>query len=241
MTQNLALDLNSNTPLTHEYSDIGWGTDTSTNSWTPSSTANTTTISGTSVDWALDNNRQMSARTNEQYLVSFNNGSMALYESNAACSNALKVDGGTCQHFNIGNFYNWRAASAGTNIESLGAYGIAQNSICPSGWKLSSGPRDGAISDWQTMLTAQNIWNSEFSPYGTINIRLAPLYLMRSGFVFNYQWYKDSFNRAYYLTSSRNGSSSNFNEFYFNVRDFIGHSEMAVGMYGENIRCMSRE
>lgn len=253
MTQNLALDLNSNTSLTHEYSDIGWGTDPST-SWTPPASANTTSISGTWVNWPLNATSDLSASTGVMYRTP-SGASDVLHSSSASCQATMKVDARVCEHFRIGNFYSWSTANADANVNNLEPNGSAQNSICPSGWKIpsatavkyavSGGYSSYATGDWYDMVDKQGIFPDHnygtYLNYGAWAILNAPVYLVRGGNTFNYKWYQsDSGNTSgTYVGSSRYESNTDPSKFGFTVRA-IGTNYTGPYGYGMNVRCLAR-
>ena len=164
MTQNLDLDLSSSKTLTHADTDLGWGSDTATTSWTPTrSTIPTSNISSTGSisGWTNDDNTPYSIDTGDYYYAGYDGtnllpSSTTNYLSIAPDANGdiinssnsevyfstdpSRVNGGTHEH--VGNYYNWSAAVASndtsTYVDSTysNIAGNPQNSICPAGWRL---------------------------------------------------------------------------------------------------------
>ena len=151
MTQNLAYDLRTDTPLTPNDSDV-------LENWTPpySTTHGLRKTDGSEDDWKLFDN-------NDNKVQSYNPGNNYLQNgvgvdtddsriSNMGhdvsfAGNLAKND--TRWHYAQGNYYNWLAAVAespnnvGYTVAPLAGYGDswldAKQSICPKGWQLPGG------------------------------------------------------------------------------------------------------
>lgn len=75
----------------------------------------------------------------------------------------------------IGNYYNWYAATAGTGTYSLSENETALGSICPSGWRLPGNTIDNA-ADYGNLLSIYGISGGEmFKAFE------APILLVRAG------------------------------------------------------------
>jgi uncharacterized protein (TIGR02145 family) len=156
MTQNLDLALSSKTPLTHETSDIGWGTDKRIMQWTPPDMKK---IQSNGYIEGADSNYY----NNEFYVYNewyfkpnsyevgdwyYNGGSLT-----GSCGDSYLKGGcnkfrknipyetnGT--HGHVGNYYNWNAATAQdasyeyADITFTDVSQNPQNSVCPKGWRL---------------------------------------------------------------------------------------------------------
>lgn len=124
MTQNLGLSLASSVPLTSKDTDLndmasaayqnGYSVSSGLISWTP--TRSTIDFDGAMINgWANSNTEPYSAN---------------------------KTNRTGTGHNSYGNYYNWTAAIASNNSESLNSstidngYGNPKNSICPKGWRL---------------------------------------------------------------------------------------------------------
>lgn len=81
----------------------------------------------------------------------------------------------------MGNYYQWRAATAGTNATDSDA----SDSICPKGWKLPTGGGRGTSYDFYKLANAYGVSSSLSGTINgiTYNIANAPLSFVRSGFV----------------------------------------------------------
>ena len=149
MTQNLDLDLDSSVTYTHADTDLGWGSDTATTSWTPTySTIHlnadgqtfdtigaTTAIGNTpkSLDvgnwyYAGYNGTTLLGSTTVNYLTSTNrvttNGIITVNNGSGVdyFSNYPFATNGT--HGHVGNYYNWAAAVASNDTSG---YNTATN------------------------------------------------------------------------------------------------------------------
>ena len=152
MTQNLDLDLgtptltHNSTTLYHDDTDLGWGTDTATTSWTPDRATITANSSGTFTGWNNPYDQQYSAdpgnwyyagydgttllaSTTVNYLTSTNkvteNGVTTVYNdanhTTAYFSDHPFTGAGTSNngtHGHVGNYYNWSAAVAMNDTSS---------------------------------------------------------------------------------------------------------------------------
>ncbi len=151
MTQNLDLDLgvatltHNSTTLYHDDTDLGWGTDTATNSWTPiRGTIDAT--SGTITGWVDDNNTPYSVDTGDWYYAGYDGTTLltstevnyltstnkvtdgdvtTVYDdtnhTNAYFKNTPFTGTGTSNngtHGHVGNYYNWSAAVASNDTSA---------------------------------------------------------------------------------------------------------------------------
>ena len=151
MTQNLDLDLGTNTlthnstTLYHDDTDLGWGTDTATTSWTPTRGTIDAT-GGTITGWANDNNTPYSVDTGDWYYAGYD-GTTLLTSTTVnylTSTNKVTDDGVTTvyndanhttayfkntpftgtgtsnngTHGHVGNYYNWSAAVASNDTSA---------------------------------------------------------------------------------------------------------------------------
>ncbi len=168
MTQNLDLDLNSNTTYTNRDTDLGYDVRTgqyTTASWRPE--RSTTTVAG---EWGEEmdgepcyNIDHCGYRTRPQSYDPGNiywNGTISdggdWWEYWRACGNQHRPD---CEvtiptsnytsdtglsNYHLGNFYNWAAAVASNNTLDILPQEFVDQSICPAGWTL---PKSGNGED----------------------------------------------------------------------------------------------
>ena len=190
MTQNLALDLSVDTPLTPEDSDV-------TSSWTPGYDTQTDAKIGTggALSWNLGEYVLSTPTTGdictdgtvfELPVSTFANcvgggfvdvsamSAMTEISTNGVILDDNKYDA----HYLVGNYYNWDAATAGTGNAIIDEDAIA--SVCPNGWHLPIG-RDQGSGSFYYLLNQYGLSSNPGS--GSDNIALAPLYLLRGGFV----------------------------------------------------------
>ena len=100
--------------------------------------------------------------------------------SNITPASANKIDSTEAGHVSLGNWYNWTAAIASNDSSNLTTqYQNAPNSICPSGWMLSSSFAE-LMSIYRIRQSGLNYQENGFD-----NIRKAPLYFVRAGSIAN--------------------------------------------------------
>ena len=172
MTQNLDFDIEANTVLNSNTTDLNVAYDSSTGQYaeynngytesngviyyTPASTATTIDFTDTTVtDWQ---------------------------NSNTAPYSANKTDSTEIGHASLGNYYNWTAAIASNNSSSLTQNTLSdisknpKNSICPKGWRLPT------ISNQSETLAGST---NEFGRLNHLyaNVSLSPLSFAKYGYV----------------------------------------------------------
>ncbi|MCQ2049700.1 MAG: hypothetical protein MJZ22_01655 [Candidatus Saccharibacteria bacterium] len=133
MTQNLDLNLDKNVTLTAENTDLN-----TVSEWTP---ANSTMSREEAVEkWSYDNDIPDSIDYGDIFLINGGVGAEGwCYHTNETekCDKAITYkpsDGG--MHYHYGNSYNFPAAIASNDASGLTKGEVAQNSICPKGWRL---------------------------------------------------------------------------------------------------------
>ena len=179
MTQNLDLDINSNTTYTNEDTDIGYNTSTNsydTASWTPIRSTYQPTATHThewcqggvrdaEIDYCDANDtpesydpgniywNQVESQWTDwnEYVESCTYGPNGKNcdESKNPLSVYISNTGATQYH--LGNYYNWAAALATNDSSTFRGGGLVEQSICPAGWTL---PRIGNGED-----TFYSLWN----------------------------------------------------------------------------------
>ena len=225
MTQNLDFDIIANEqdpttmkPLTSKDTDLtdhsltgaylnGYNYDATTDTitWTPTTLAKTINFAGTNVNgW---------------------NGSFTSPRS------ASKTDDANIGHASLGNWYNWAAAVASNDTNTLTDKNAA-NSICPKNWRLPNANNN-------EFATLNNLYNNGSTSSDT-NLLISPLWLMRSGNVDGnklnflstngYYWTATSvvYNVAYNMRFSSNDVQPNYYGSYYGTDS------------GFSIRCLAR-
>ena len=222
MTQNLDLDLVQNKTYIHADTDLGWSpNDFNVNaSWTPTS----------DLSWAQNKTAPYYVDPGDKYVYTSNSDADdIIYNSLSDCINAGHTD---CQHYHIGNYYNWNAARADGNDNT---------SICPAGWRLPNLDSN----EYGNLLVSYNIIrNNTSTTYltdGFNNIRKAPLYFIRSGTqgdipstgvapgVQGVYFYNKTTAYASYMIFNKTTINPIWNNQY-----------AAIRRYGESIRCLAR-
>ena len=202
MTQNLELDLDSTTvvgssdALTSKNTNLktyGSNGYDSNNGYSCSNTQTTTncTASGEIITWVPTRTTVTTLTTGENSnfpnttaanstSYSYNPGDRYYYPTSATgdtsytlaeCESHNYTD---CAHYKAGNYYNWSASVASNNTSYTGNNTDAGNSVCPKGWRL---PKKSA-NEYQSLVDAYGITASN-----ALNLRNAPLYFVRSGYV----------------------------------------------------------
>ena len=233
MTQNLDFDIEANTTLNSNTTDLNVAYDSSTGQyaeyndgytesngviyWKPASSATTIDFTGTTVTgWQ---------------------------NSNTAPYTASKIDSTETGHASLGNYYNWTAAIASNNSSSLTQNTPSditknpQNSICPKGWRLPiiSNQSANVTGSTNEFARLNYIYNngSTTTNSGLIN---APLYFVKPGWVEHGLGGLGQY--GYYYSSSYTGASA----FLLSISENTNNN--AQQTYPRNdgfsIRCVAR-
>ena len=247
MTQNLDLDLDGRT-LTPADSDV-------TSNWAPGNVM-FTTVDGTGTTdydaiqvWDLgDYVISDPDKTSTSYCTSYSDlsdctsyftsvaGKTAwttdVNNGKAPAENVSYDDTNYDAHFLTGNYYSFEAATAGS---APSGSGDAPDSICPAGWQL---PRytNGSSSnaDYRNLLVEYGLNSS--NPDGALNT--APLYFVRSGYVYPNSHYLDDAGRNGYYWYGRANDSSYGN----NLRFYSTNVNSVTNLrryYGFSVRCIA--
>lgn len=181
MTQNLDLDLSTNTTLTPTNTNI-------ISYWTPS------------VGTETSNSDYSRSDTGKSY-----NPGDQYYE------------GSVNEHYHVGNYYQWSAATAGYNGTDE-----STQSICPKGWTLPTQSQFEQLTD--SGLSVSNFMN-------------APFYLLRGGYLGS-TTLRDAGSYGDYWSSTPRSSihsyEMNFASGYMSVHDTGRY-------YGLSVRCIAAE
>ena len=218
MTQNLDLDLDSNTTYTSEDTDIP-------SDWTPS----TSTYDSSNTTW---NDSRIAPESYDPGDLCWNgtidtSGSGTLDDMTTSCS-----ESSANKHWSVGNYYNWTAAVAMNDSSSYTTNGTdVDQSICPAGWRL---PTYSENYSFQKLLNESGYSVSS----GTSgNIQSDPFYFVYGGYwggssdlvgYYGFYWssvVSDSYF-AYDLTFAANGTL---------YPQYDGDRS-----YGDSVRCVAR-
>ncbi len=188
MTQNLDLDLDSNTTYTNEDTDLGFNLRTGeyeTASWAPSRSTYTSTntfkhdwcIGG---EWVSNDSEMQGTHCSNFVLESYDPGD---YYWNGVVRSGDFSANGIPQH-HLGNYYNWNAAVAMNDTSNVSHSVELGQSICPTGWTLPTG-----VYSFFRLWYSYDLDEYSYSPRdldaaGELNtaLWLEPLYFNMSGF-----------------------------------------------------------
>ncbi|MDO5451898.1 MAG: FISUMP domain-containing protein, partial [Candidatus Saccharibacteria bacterium] len=266
MTQNLDLDLDSNVTYTHDNTDLGWGSDTATQSWTPDKSTiawNGSTFPGLGHSYTLQysadpgdwyyagyDGTTLLPKTTTNYLTItpdangdiINSSNNNIYFSN----NPSRVNGGTHEH--VGNYYNWSAAVASNNTSNYNTStysditGNPQNSICPAGWRLptvtSASPIFSSSGSADEFARLVYLYNdNDINMYSSAKLELAPLFFARGGNIYSGSLANSGFVGFYWSSTVSNSSDS----YHFYFYDTYVNSKYNSGRGGGfSVRCVAR-
>ena len=234
MTQNLDLDLDTNTTLSSNTTDLntyntngyvdGYSTNNNVIYWTPVNS--TMALSGTSITgWGRSNYVPYSGNRGDIYHYLDQTDSLPFAENG--------------KHGHEGNFYSYSAAIASNDSTNIrGVAEEASNSICPAGWRLPL----ARTSEHMNLYTL----------YGQtmLAIESSPLYFIRAGMADAYNnRFRES--QGWYATNNLySGSWSRYIGTCYNSFAF-GAPEQNLGYFsiycdnpgramGQSIRCVAR-
>ena len=272
MTQNLDLCIGCDgvAALTSENTDInpeasgqgiynaagGYSESGGVWTWTPANTATTSNSvinynSNTVSNWTSSNIAPASAEGGDTYFyTSGNNNNDTRYDSLELC----KVDHteADCLHYHVGNYYNWTAAIASNASNGINTNTTrADNSICPIGWKLpNTATVDNNYNEFGRLFYAYNITNDiagsdnvGYKTDGFNSLRTAPLWFVRSGYIFRNSSLVSKMTSGNYW-SDIVASNADAYHLTFNSDD-ISTAQYTYGYYdsryrGFSIRCLAR-
>ena len=190
MTQNLDLDLNSETTLTSADTDISVN-------WKP-------------IRSTIKQDESLSDTWNRDYFTpySYDPGELYVYSSNNTDNDEQYTSLADCQadhpdcgvHNRVGNYYNWSAAVASNDTSAMEEkFANAEGSICPAGWGLPKNANADSYVEGNEQITMVKSFDGILSYYipagppggyyeyqneDSLNkIRIAPLWLIRSGYL----------------------------------------------------------
>ena len=257
MTQNLDLNIDANTTYTHADTDLGWGSDTETQSWKPiHSTIDIS--SGNTSSWENDTTYPYSADPGNWYWTDtwVENAGDQNYILNPSAYYKTNPFPGNGEHGHLGNYYNWPAAVASNNADIYNDEDTfddisknAQNSICPAGWRLPTTSSVAQYDEYNVLFTAYNAYSDpQYERDRTV--LAAPLYLVRSGILWDshksltanigYLWTSTS---SFYHGTYDDGPGyaySTYFDYYGITTDYSTDSSGCARDQGLSIRCVAR-
>ncbi|MBR3132319.1 hypothetical protein IKG33_02845 [Candidatus Saccharibacteria bacterium] len=185
MTQNLDLCIGCTgvAALTSQNTDLNvsgeqeYSTSGNVITWTPNHVTSDYVISGTDTSANAYKSGGSIEGSDVYVYTSSSTSDDTVYTSLSACTAAGHTED-ECAHYHRGNYYTYRAATAGFP-GSLSMEYPSANSICPAGWKLPS------ISQYASLLYSSDVITNTvdyaYTSNGFIKMRNNPLYLVRSG------------------------------------------------------------
>ena len=232
MTQNLDFDITP-TNVTPELSDV-------TSAWNSSSTyAPQTTLTGTDYTQHFantENTATYSYDPGDYYWngnwISGSNSAAGLGDSkyNTIMSTMAPAIAG--EHYHVGNYYQWNAATAGTGGTITNK--DATSSICPKGWRLPTGGSSSGDYSLNKLISSASITTSASLP-------AAPFYFTATGNIVN-NVITDPGYGSYYWTSSAYSTTQHAYNLFFDLTNIYGPSGVAYNHYfGFPVRCVARK
>lgn len=242
MTQNLDLNLDSTITYTHEDTDLGWGSDTETLSWTPvRSTIDATNVTNNTITgWSNNFYTPYSVDPGNYYWTDTPYDSVTdIYLNGDFGSDPVKWKkdepfAGNGEHGHIGNYYNWSAAIAVNDSHAFVSSTITnptenpQNSICPAGWRLPIISDSGITNEFFILFVRYE--------NGRAIVSSPPFYFVRGGQVF--KTLSSSGSHGAYWSSTVSDSNYASRLLFYSDR----YTPLADGnrKNGQSIRCIVR-
>ena len=249
MTQNLDLNLDSTKTYTHNDTDLGWGSDTTTTSWTPTrSTIPTSNISssGSISGWTNSDTDPYSVDTGNWYWTDtwYTSTTNNYLNGNAGDKFSQTPYPGNGLHGHVGNYYNWTAAIASNDSSSYASSTYEdtsnnpQNSICPAGWRLPTiyNSVTDSKNEFRYLLDQYNAYVTSGSERDR-TLAANPLWFVRGGRVYSGSLDYSGFNGFYW--SSTVYSSNYAYRLYFNSGN-VTPANYDGRYYGWSVRCVAR-
>ena len=239
MTQNLDLDIDETKTYTHYDTDLGYTTNDPTATWQPAEGHST-------IFWDSITNKFPGWRNSKIEPYSANPGDVYYYTSNSDVNDIrygslqdCQAAGHTnCEHYHAGNYYNWPTSIASNNTSSV-PRGEVSTSICPAGWRLpsSSAKEIGILLADNNVISDISVSSGNlYVENGFNNIRINPLYLVRSGSTDGIL--RNASETGWYWSSTNtNGEAAG--GFVFK-NDNINLTTYSYKQYGASIRCLAR-
>ena len=141
----------------------------------------------------------------------------------------------------LGNYYNWYSATAGTGTYSLGDGEVATGSICPAGWRLPNNSSNGSATDYSTLLHTYGVIDSDTQPYNVDSSKISsifesPLSLVRAGGYGENRVYSVGYYGFLWSSMARESLSARYFDFSSTSVNPLYNSDKA---YGCSVRCVA--
>ena len=245
MTQNLDLDLSTETALAPDDSNVS-------DNWTPTMSTQTTLSSGEFTS-GTDGYNGVRSFDPGLYVNDPSKGWSSCntyYEDTSACTagnwtkitdsmspmtaertDGIVVDGDTYDaHYLVGNYYQFNAATAGTGASVTDQYDDASSSVCPKGWRLPSRGNSNDTNDFYALTTGNSVTTGS-------TLSKAPYYFIPAGYV-----YSGSLNYAgcsgdYWSSTA---SSDAYAYYLYFGSGGVDPSNGGNRYDGQSVRCLAR-
>lgn len=243
MTQNLDLDLDTNTELTPADTNISAN-------WTPM--RNTINFTGELASgWENDYYTPYSANPGDIYYYS--SGTSNDDDQYASLADCQAAHPDCSAHNHAGNYYNWSAAVASNDTSSIiEQFSNAEGSICPAGWRLpvdrnvdswtEGNELDAMVSSYKDIVGEAQIGGGGTYMYrsylenGFSKIRTVPLWLVRTGNI-SYGWLSSIGYSGGYWSSTADGSDYAYQLSFFSGN--VSPANSPSRYLGQSIRCVA--
>ena len=202
-----------------EANEYSYDPATGITSWTPASTAKTINFESTAV-------------------TGWQSSSTVPYS-------ASKTDDTNTGHASLGNYYNWTAAIASNNSDTLTNDTLnnisqnPQNSICPKGWRLPTASNDNpSLANSTNEFARLNYLYNNGSINTSAGLMESPLYFIKAGrtngSIFEYG------NTQGFYWSSTNSTSTFAYTFGLSGSSVTINGGQAAKNTGRSLRCLAR-
>ena len=253
MTQNLELDLGGRI-LTPQDSDVSSNWDHDADGGSAYTSAQDGSTGGAAVQsWNLGKyvwkTPDSAGNCGGYGVYDFSNSNCQSYWQNVSSDwtpmTEYRTDGVTYDantqtydaHYLAGNYYSYVAATAGTGTSATSDLAKATDSICPKGFELPTSGRsfNRTPGSFYNLLTSA--YNISSNTAGGTAMRSAPLFFVRSGYVYPTYYLHDAGYYGRYWSSVATLSSSAYRLGFSSSG--VGPSETNDRYYGQSVRCVA--
>ena len=138
------------------------------------------------------------------------------------------------QHYHVGNYYSWNAATAGTGGSITS--GQASASICPTNWKLPTSNSTDTGS-FGALMGAYGLRTDNGTESNVDKVRLTPMYFIPAGYVYT-GGLDYAGNYGYYWSSTPYSDGSSAYNLSF-VSGILYPSNYSGRYVGFSVRCLA--
>ena len=244
MTQNLDFDIKVLAALDPPQSNVNPATSDVSSYWSESSNPNyppTTTKTGNiNTGWSNTQTAVQSWDPGNYYYAMdtawTNCGSSGGVANMGACAKwTTSAPAAEGQHYHVGNYYSWNAATAGTGGSITSEQASA--SICPTNWKLPTSNSTDTGS-FGALMGAYGLRTDNGSESNVDKVRLTPMYFIPAGYVYT-GGLDYAGNYGYYWSSTPNSDGSSAYNLSF-VSGILYPSNYSGRYNGFSVRCLAK-